>query len=187
MKTEQEKEIKRLVYNIRWLSERINEIHDALCPEKQGNWQDRARQAVNAAKELKFAKREGLKMVNTNNKTQINNEGESNQNLYFDDPTCGEPLHINGYSVIEFLRQITDCVQRCPSRMDVLNCWLHCYSGRPIKGGSGIIEGIAHNTGLHHVTVLRHVQHISGHPVLGKVFKYRNSKNRIAKNRKARQ
>lgn len=115
-------------------------------------------------------------MVNMNNKTQINNEGESNQNIYFDDPTDGEPLHINGYSVIEFLRQITDCIQRCPSRMDVLNCWLHCYSGRPIKGGSGIIEGIAHNTGLHHVTVLRHVQHISGHPVLGKVFKYRNSK-----------
>lgn len=95
---------------------------------------------------------------------------------YDDHPEPPPPKQIAGTSIVEFLRQISDCVGRCPSRLDVLQAWIHIYAGRPIKGGSGIIEGIAYNTGLHHVTVLRHVQHISSHPVLGKVFKYHNSK-----------
>lgn len=38
--------------NCRWLIGQIDRIHDALCPEKNGTWQQRAQQAVEAAEEV---------------------------------------------------------------------------------------------------------------------------------------
>ena len=98
------------------------------------------------------------------------------QDFNYDDPEPPPTRQITNTSIVEFLRHVSDCVGRCPSRLDVIRAWIQIYSARPIKGGSGIIEGIANNTGLHHVTVLRHVQHVSRHPVLGRVLTYKPSK-----------
>jgi len=38
--------------NTRWLIAVIDEIHAALCPDETGTWQERARQAIDAAKKL---------------------------------------------------------------------------------------------------------------------------------------
>jgi len=100
------------------------------------------------------------------------------QDFNYDDPEPPPIRQIDDTSVVEFLRHISDCVERCPSRLDVIHAWVQIYDGRPIRGGSGIISEIARHTGLHHVTVLRHIQHISDHKVLGKVLKYHNSKSR---------
>ena len=37
--------------NTRWLLASLDEIHDALCPEQSGTWQQRVEQAVKAAKQ----------------------------------------------------------------------------------------------------------------------------------------
>lgn len=81
-------------------------------------------------------------------------------------------------TLTEFLRVVVDCVKRQPTRMEVLLVWLQTYDARPIKGGGGIVEGISKETGLHHVTVLRHVQAISSHRILSRVFRYKPSKIR---------
>lgn len=41
--------VKQLETNSRWLIDRIDEIHAALCPDKNGTWQERATQVVEAA------------------------------------------------------------------------------------------------------------------------------------------
>ena len=40
--------------NFYWLLEQMDKIHDALCPEQNGAWQQRAEQAVEAAKLIHF-------------------------------------------------------------------------------------------------------------------------------------
>ena len=35
--------------NVRWLVAQIDRIHNALCPDQMGTWQQRAEQAVAAA------------------------------------------------------------------------------------------------------------------------------------------
>jgi len=40
------------MHTIRWLLEKLDDIHDALCPGQFGTWQQRAEQAVDAAKRL---------------------------------------------------------------------------------------------------------------------------------------
>ena len=40
----------QLSTNCKWLLERIDEIHGALCPNHNGSWQSRANKAVDAAK-----------------------------------------------------------------------------------------------------------------------------------------
>ena len=42
----------QLGINCRWLIERIDRIHRALCPDQCGTWQQRAEQAVAAAERL---------------------------------------------------------------------------------------------------------------------------------------
>ena len=42
--------------NFNWLLEQMDKIHDALCPEQNGAWQQRAEQAVEAAKLINFNK-----------------------------------------------------------------------------------------------------------------------------------
>ncbi len=41
--------VNQLEVNYRWLIARMDEIHAALCPDKNGTWQERARQAAEAA------------------------------------------------------------------------------------------------------------------------------------------
>ena len=41
---------RQLGINCEWLIARIDEIHDALCPDHIGTWQSRAQKAVEAAK-----------------------------------------------------------------------------------------------------------------------------------------
>jgi hypothetical protein len=36
--------------NLMWVIEKLDEIHDALCPGMNGTWQQRVEQAVEAAK-----------------------------------------------------------------------------------------------------------------------------------------
>ena len=50
--------IKQLELNCKWLIDKIDVIHDALCPEKTGTWQGRAQQAANAAVYLSRAEGE---------------------------------------------------------------------------------------------------------------------------------
>ena len=50
MDNDTEQRIKQLSLNADWLRERIDEIHAALCPGQNGTWQQRAEQAVTAAK-----------------------------------------------------------------------------------------------------------------------------------------
>lgn len=45
-----ERRAEQLSKNCRWLINQIDQIHMALCPGELGTWQDRARQAVAAAK-----------------------------------------------------------------------------------------------------------------------------------------
>lgn len=46
--------LKQLEANCRWLIEITDCIHDALCPGEISTWQERAKQAVKAAKLLAF-------------------------------------------------------------------------------------------------------------------------------------
>ncbi len=41
--------MEQLELNARWLREQIDAIHEALCPDQNGTWQQRAQQAVTAA------------------------------------------------------------------------------------------------------------------------------------------
>lgn len=43
---------KQLKINERWLIEQISIMHDLLCPNKIGTWQDRARHVIEKVKEL---------------------------------------------------------------------------------------------------------------------------------------
>jgi hypothetical protein len=45
-------QIKQLQVNCQWLRERIDDVHDALCPGQIGTWQQRAEQAALAAQQL---------------------------------------------------------------------------------------------------------------------------------------
>jgi len=38
--------------NCQWLIDKIDEIHDCLCPDELGTWQQRAEQAVRAAQRV---------------------------------------------------------------------------------------------------------------------------------------
>lgn len=38
--------------NVRWLIERLDRVHDALCQDKNGSWQQRADQVVEAAERI---------------------------------------------------------------------------------------------------------------------------------------
>jgi hypothetical protein len=40
------------MHTIRWLLEKLDDIHDVLCPGQFGTWQQRAEQAVEAAKRI---------------------------------------------------------------------------------------------------------------------------------------
>ena len=44
--------LKQMEINCRWLMDITDRIHDALCPGQYGTWQDRAKQAVEAAERL---------------------------------------------------------------------------------------------------------------------------------------
>jgi len=44
--------LKQLEINCRWLVDITDRIHDALCPGQYGTWQERAKQAVEAAERL---------------------------------------------------------------------------------------------------------------------------------------
>jgi len=44
--------LKQMEINCRWLMDVTDRIHDALCPNQCGTWQDRAKQAVEAAERL---------------------------------------------------------------------------------------------------------------------------------------
>jgi hypothetical protein len=44
--------VNQIEANTRWLIAQIDEIHAALCPDKNGAWQERVRQAVEATKKL---------------------------------------------------------------------------------------------------------------------------------------
>jgi len=43
----------QLALNLHWLIARIDVIHECLCPKQYGSWQQRAEQAVLAARKLK--------------------------------------------------------------------------------------------------------------------------------------
>jgi hypothetical protein len=47
-----------LALNNRWLVERLDRIHDALCPEHSGTWQQRAEKAVEAAEAVAKSRKE---------------------------------------------------------------------------------------------------------------------------------
>lgn len=84
-------------------------------------------------------------------------------------------------TIAELLRAVIECVNRKPTRLDVLLAWLQTHDAKPINGGSGTIQAIATETGIHHITVLRHVQSISQHRILKHVFKYTNNKEQSCK------
>ena len=44
----------QLWLNITWLVDKIDRIHEVLCPGQNGTWQQRAEQAVKAAKSLRL-------------------------------------------------------------------------------------------------------------------------------------
>lgn len=44
--------LKQMEINCRWLMDITDRIHDALCPGQYGTWQERAKQAVEAAERL---------------------------------------------------------------------------------------------------------------------------------------
>lgn len=46
----------QLGVNCRWLIDKIDRIHRALCPGQSGTWQQRAEQSVAAAEKLKETK-----------------------------------------------------------------------------------------------------------------------------------
>ena len=46
----------QLSINCRWLIEQLDSIHDSLCPDHNGTWQDRAMAAVKAAESIKTRK-----------------------------------------------------------------------------------------------------------------------------------
>ncbi len=83
---------------------------------------------------------------------------------------------LNEETVAELLRAVIECVNRKPTRLDVLLAWLQTHDAKLINGGSGTIQAIAEETGIHRVTVLRHVQAISQHRILKNVFKYHQNK-----------
>ena len=51
--------------NCQWLIEQLDSIHDSLCPDHTGTWQDRAIAAVEAAESIKktatFTIKKGMK------------------------------------------------------------------------------------------------------------------------------
>lgn len=44
--------LKQMEINCQWLIDITDRIHDALCPDQCGTWQERAKQAVEAAERL---------------------------------------------------------------------------------------------------------------------------------------
>lgn len=87
-----------------------------------------------------------------------------------------QPRPLADHSVVDIISALASCIDRQPTRLDVLKSWLTTHAARNIIGGQGIVAAIADETGLHERTVMLHIKAITCHPVMGQVFKYRQSK-----------
>ncbi len=83
--------VNQLEVNYRWLIARMDEIHAALCPDKNGTWQERARQAAEAAVKVQ-ADIDRLRSENARLKADA--EGYKNGQLQLQD-ACGTLFDAN--------------------------------------------------------------------------------------------
>jgi len=87
-----------------------------------------------------------------------------------------DEYYLSPSDIRQILFSLLSVMQESKTRFKILTCWLTEFGGTTGKGRDSLVKNIAKSTGYSPRTCMRHIQRISDHKTLGKVFVYHNKR-----------